>query len=204
MFFSCLSEIGSKRKLSFGRQLLSNSVCARKTLFVTQCTKFKAKVSITVAIISVPFVGLFSTFAQRRIKHLTRRYCKNLDIELVFVPYKIKNLLSAKDAIFKLSRSRVVYKFSCAGDGNCYVGETNRPLATRVREHLTSDKNSHIFQHIHGSETCRTLCSENCFSIFDTASTSFQLKIKEALHIVWENPSLNKQVNHVNLTLSFF
>ena len=49
-FFSCLSEIGSKRKLSFGRQLLSNLVCVRKTLFVTQCTKFKAKVSISVVI----------------------------------------------------------------------------------------------------------------------------------------------------------
>ena len=49
-FFSCLSEIGSKRKLSFGRQLLSNSACVWKTLFVTQCPKFKAKVSISVAI----------------------------------------------------------------------------------------------------------------------------------------------------------
>ena len=39
-----------KRKLFFGRQLLSNSVYVRKTLFVTQCPKFKAKVSISVAI----------------------------------------------------------------------------------------------------------------------------------------------------------
>ena len=62
-----------------------------------------------------PFVDPFSSYAQRRIKHLTRRYCKNLDIKLVFVPYKIKNVFSAKDAISKLSRSRVVYKFSCAG-----------------------------------------------------------------------------------------
>ena len=50
VFFPCLSEIGSKRKLSFGRQLLSYSVCVRKTLFVAQCPKFKAKVSISVAI----------------------------------------------------------------------------------------------------------------------------------------------------------
>ena len=49
-FFSCQSEIGSKRKLSFGRQLLSNPVCVRKTFLVTQCPKFKAKVSISVAI----------------------------------------------------------------------------------------------------------------------------------------------------------
>ena len=90
-------------------------------------------------------------------------------------------------------------EFSCAGCSACYVGETNRHLATRVREHLTSNENSRIFQRIHGSETCRALCSENCFSILDTASTSFQLRIKEALHIRWENPSLNKQVNHVNL-----
>ena len=96
----------------------------------------------------------------------------------------------------------VLLYISCAGCSTCYVGETNRHLATRVREHLTSDKNSHIFQHINGSEVCRSLCSEDCFSILDTASMSFQLKIKEALHRGWEKPSLNKQVNHVNLTLS--
>ena len=111
---------------------------------------------------------------------------------------KLEPRFSAKDAISILSRSRVVYKFSCTGCSACYLGETNLHLATRVREQLTSDKNSRIFQHIRGSETCRALCSENCFSILGTAFTSFQLKIKEALHIGWENPSLNKQVNHVN------
>ena len=94
-------------------------------------------------------------------------------------------------------------QFSCASCSACYVGETNWHLATHVREHLTSDKNSHIFQHINRSETCKALCSEDCFSLLDTASTSFQLKIKEALHIGWEKPLLNKQVNHVNLSLSF-
>ena len=81
-----------------------------------------------------------------------RRYCKNLDIKLVFAPYKIKNLFSAKDAISKLSRSRVVYKCSCAGCGACYVGETNRHLATRVREHFTSDKNSISFSTLMGQK----------------------------------------------------
>ena len=47
----------------------------------------------------LPFVGPFSTYVRRRIKHLTRSFCKNLDIKLVFAPYKIKNLFSAKDAI---------------------------------------------------------------------------------------------------------
>ena len=126
-------------------------------------------------------------------KHLTQRYCKNLVIKLVFAPYKIKNLFSAKDAIFNLLQSLVVYKFSCAGCSTCYVDETNRHLATCVREHLTSNKNSHIFQHSYGSETCRDLCSENCFLTANQGGLTHRLG----------KPSLNKQVNHVNLTLSF-
>ena len=103
----------------------------------------------------LPFEGPFSSIAQRRIRRLTQRFCKNLEIKLVFAPYKSKNLFSVKDAIPKTLRSRAVYKF----------GETNRHLATRVHEHLTSDKNSHIFQHIYRAETCKALCSEDCFSI---------------------------------------
>ena len=50
-----------------------------------------------------------------------------------------------------------------------------------------------IFKHLRVSENCRSLCSDDCFKILDRrkqyASTSFQLKIKEALHILWEQPS---------------
>ena len=56
----------------------------------------------------LPFVGPFSSIAQRRIRRFTQRFCKNLDIKLVFAPYKIKNLFSVKDAIPKTLRSRVV------------------------------------------------------------------------------------------------
>ena len=40
-------------------------------------------------------------------------------------------------------------------------------------------------------------------NVDDHASTSFQLKIKEAIHIQKELPSLNQQLHHVNLKLSF-
>ena len=76
-------------------------------------------------------------------------------------------------------------------------------FATRIREHLASDKHSHIFKHLRGSENCRSRCSEDCFKILDSASTRFQLKIKEAMHILWEQPSLNSQVKHLNLSLSY-
>ena len=56
------------------------------------------------------FVGPFSSNAQNIIKRLTERFCKNLDIKLVFAPwpYKIKNLCSAKDASPKLPLSQPI------------------------------------------------------------------------------------------------
>ena len=101
-------------------------------------------------------------------------------------------------------RSRVVYKFACAGCNACYVGETARHFSTRVREHLVSDRASHVFKHLQNSEHCGALCSADCFHILDHAPTSFQLKIKEAIHIQRENPSLNQQLHHVNLKLIIF
>jgi len=85
----------------------------------------------------------------------------------------------------------------------CYVGETSQHFSTCTREHLAVDKASHIFKHLHNSERCRSLCTIDCFHILDHATTSFQLKIKEAIHIQTELPSLNQQSHHVNLQLSF-
>ena len=88
-----------------------------------------------------------------------------------------------KDPVPSGLRSRVVYKFVCAGCNACYVGETCRHFSTRVREHLASDRAIHIFKHLQDSEHCHALCSADCFPVLDHASTGFQLKIKEAIHI---------------------
>ena len=47
-----------------------------------------------------------------------------------------------------------------------------------------------------------TACFEECFSILDHASTTFQLKNQRSYHIQWEKPTLNHQLYHVNLKLS--
>ena len=60
-----------------------------------------------------------------------------------------------------------------------------------------------IFKHLKDSPHCRALCSADNFHVLDHASTGFQLKIKEAIHIKKEQPSLNQQLHHVNLKLSF-
>ena len=71
----------------------------------------------------------------------------------------------------------------------------SRHFATRIREHLASDKHSHIFKHLRGSENCRSLCSEDCFKILDSASTSLQLKIKEAMRSRQKIPKSNILIN---------
>ena len=112
-------------------------------------------------------------------------------------------MFGVKDPVPDELRSRVVYKFACAGCNVCYVGETARHFSTRAREYLGSDRASHVFKHLQNSEHCRALCSLDCFHILDHASTIFQLKIKEAFHIQREQPSLNQQLHHVNLNYPY-
>ena len=40
------------------------------------------------------------------------------------------------------------------------------------------------------------------FIYLDSATTKFQVKLKESMYIKWEKPDLNQQVKHINLTLS--
>ena len=147
----------------------------------------------------LPYIGHFSAIPQEKIRHFIKRYCKDVDIKLVFSSFKICNLLGVKDPVLDGLRSRVVFKFVCAGCNACYVDETCRHFSTRVREHLVSD----IFRHLKDSPHCRALFSTDNFLVLDHASTGFQLKIKEAIHIQREQPSLNQQLHHVNLKLSF-
>lgn len=74
----------------------------------------------------------------------------------------------------------------CAGFNAYYVGETLNYFSTRVREHLVSDKASHISKHLQDSEHYRAFCSADSFH--DHASTGFQHKIKGAVHIQREEP----------------
>ena len=115
---------------------------------------------------------------------------------MVFSSFKIKNLIIVKDFVPQSYRSSVSYTFNCGGCNSVYVGDKSRHLSTRVREHLYSDKNSHIFRYVKSSDKCRNSCIDNFFTVLYTASTYNQLKIEEALHIMWENPTLNKQVKH--------
>ena len=150
----------------------------------------------------LPYIGKYSDITQKKINDLCKKYCKSLRIKIVFTSFKIKNMFSTKDKIDIQMNSNVVYKFICANCTVSYIGETSRNLGTRIKEHLHSDKQSHIYKHLKKDEKCFDNCNSDCFSILDTATTTYQRKIKEALFIQWEQPELNKQVVHYSLNVN--
>ena len=111
-------------------------------------------------------------------------------------------MFNVEDPIPKSLKSFAVYKFVCPGYNACYIGETNRHLSTRIKEHLETGKKPHIFTHLVNNETCKALSTENCFEIVDFAATPFRLKLKEAMHVIWKKPSLNKQQKHVSISVT--
>ena len=97
----------------------------------------------------LPFTGKYSSYTKKKLQNVLEKYCKDISVKLVFTTFKIGSMFSLKDSIPNALKSNVVYKFSCASCNACYVGETTRHLATRIKEHLRSDMNSHVYKHIH-------------------------------------------------------
>ena len=95
------------------------------------------------------------------------------------------------------------YYFLCPGCMASYVDETTRNLMVRIEEHLKEGKGSIIFNHLKNSPKCKKkLCDKSSFKIIDHATSEFQLKIKEAIHIKWRKPTLNKQIKHIGLNMN--
>ena len=85
----------------------------------------------------IPYICWFSGLGQQRMCKLVNRFCKPIDIKLVFSTFKIKNLFNVKDPFPNRLRIHVVYKLSCASSNACcYVGETSWHFSTRIHVHL--------------------------------------------------------------------
>ena len=125
-----------------------------------------------------------------------------MSVKIVFTPSKFRDLFSVKDAIPKLLKPFVVYKFVHPGCKACHIGETTHHLSTRIQEHLEKDRKSHIFKHLNENHNCKSLSTPDCFQIIDSASSKFRLKLKEAMHITWTKPSLNRQLKHVSISIT--
>ena len=74
------------------------------------------------------------------------------------------------------------------------MGCTTCHLATRIKQHIHTDKNSVVYKHLQLNPNCKIKCSVENFEIIDMANTEFDLQIKEAIHIRRIDPALNKQI----------
>ena len=107
-----------------------------------------------------------------------------------------------KDSIPKFLQSYVAYQFTCAGSNACYIGETRSHLKTRIEEVLGKDKNSQILKYLQENPHCWQFSNFYCFDVIHRDTSHFRLQLKEAMHISWKKPILNKQIKHFTLTIS--
>ena len=74
-----------------------------------------------------------------------------------------------------------------------YTGKTCCPFKARINEHIKKNNKSHVFKHLHYNTVCFDSHNSLSFKITDKATSKFDLKIKEALHIICKKRNLNPQ-----------
>ena len=126
-------------------------------------------------------------------------HCKSANIKIVFSTFKVGDLFGIKESVPEYLISFVVYKLTCPGRHASYICETTHHLTTRIKEHLENDSKPYIFKHFHTNMNCEELRGTECLEIIGSPTSSYKLKLKEAMHITWEKPSLNKHVKHVSI-----
>ena len=147
----------------------------------------------------LPYLGKKSIHFKARLQKLCEKFKISSKIKLAFTSFKLCNWLNTKDK--HSLNSHIVYKFQCGFCKESYVGYTTRHYKTRINEHLSSDKSSHIYKHLNNNNECKNNSEAANFIIIDRACTDYQLRIKEALHIQWLKPAINQQKKSCKLTL---
>ena len=85
-------------------------------------------------------------------------------------------------------KNNVVYHSECPSEN--YIGETNRRIVERIRDHSNRDRNSHLLKH--AREKGHTQVWENDFKILgNNYQSNIKRKINEFLFIRQLKPTLN-------------
>ena len=111
---------------------------------------------------------------------------------------KLKTVLpSLKTPIEKALKSKVVYQINCSRCEACYVGQTSRHLATRIKEH---QKSGPVGSHM---KSCNTSLTMDNVSIKTVSTRSIaHLMTLEALIIKSVKPDLNTKDEYRSRTLT--
>ena len=156
----------------------------------------------------LPYIESFSNNTNKKIKELYKKFCRNSNINIVFQykycfsPFKLANWIRVKTVYQMIS--------NCSFYTSLFVRDVNSVILLKlniiylvwINKHLVTDKNPYIFKHLLENPLYKNFYDENCFAIIDSTSSSFRLKLKESLHIMYLMPNLNKQKKHVSITIS--
>ena len=93
--------------------------------------------SIAVKYLVLPHVNNKVIDYGRRLENFIEANLTNLELKVVFVaPLKMRNLFKFKDKVTdKFKQSLVVYRFNCSICKCFYIGQTERILGNRLKEH---------------------------------------------------------------------
>lgn len=130
------------------------------------------------------------------VKGLTERLTKAFRKAEARVYYKPFNTLRSqlvhpKDKTPKEKKCGVVYEISCGDCNKKYIGETARPLNTRVKEHTSIKRASLTAVGEHCKSTGHSIPWDN-ISVIARENNNTRRKIREALEIEISKPHLNR------------
>ena len=151
--------------------------------------------------VTLPFLNNdISRYVKKSLKTINDKYFPQINIRCAFInQFKLRNFTNHKDKLSPLWCSDVVYKYTCAVCGNCYIGSTNRSLAIRISEHqgksfrtkqnLARPLQSTIREHSEG--TCDKAISPDEFQVIFKGKSIQEIRIAESLLIKDGKPELN-------------
>ena len=142
---------------------------------------------------TIPYIRKVSEKFSKKIRAIFEDI--GVKIRMAYNTQKVGKYFSLKDSVNDMYQSCVVYKFKCPGDlDNQYIGETERQLFVRIKEHATPS-NSAVFRHIENCKFCKN-CNNifDCFNIVKKCISYNELLSTEALFIKKLQPNLNNQL----------
>ena len=107
-----------------------------------------------------------------------------------------------KDKVSSDQKKDLVYHWECKADGcnSSYIGETSRALGERVKEH---SKSTTLAIMKHCKDFHHPLPSIDDFNIIDKEPSQITREAKEAIHIRWLDPSLNRNIGKMSIPHCF-
>ena len=152
------------------------------------CYEYNPPVSVSDATTNfyfkLPYIGPFSVVTLKKVCQFAKCYCNNIDIKLVFSSFKIGNMFKVWETLSLVGSIHVCFT-------SFYVWVVMPAMLVKplyIYPHVYTSTWSVIgpltFSDIYTIlHNVAFRCSDECFNIQDHASTTFQLEIKEAIHI---------------------